>query len=249
MKQNKMLEKGMNENWKELKTLIIVAGHSIYIADDFDNPADDKNWFLLPYQKGNPSYFIEHIHQGVELADENQESLLVFSGGQTRFQAGPRSEAQSYWVIANHFNWWWKMNVKLRATTEEFATDSLQNLLFGICRFYECTGRTPERVTVVSWAHKVKRFHFHRDTIKLPKNRFTFEGVNKLPDIGKELEEAMKGEQDTLNEFQQNPWGTVGKLSEKRKERNPFRRTHGYFISCPWLKDLLERGEAPKWGK
>lgn len=244
-----MLEKGKNKNWIELKRLIIVAGHSIYTADNFDDPTDDKNWFLLPYQTGQPRYFIEHIYREVELANEEQDSLLVFSGGQTRFEAGPRTEAQSYWLIADHFNWWWRMNVKPRATTEEFATDSLQNLLFGICRFYECTGRTPEHVTVVSWAHKKDRFEFHRETVKLPQDCFSFEGPNKLPATGADLKKAIQGEQATLEKFREDPWGIKEELSEKRKERNPFRRTHGYCISCPWLKELMKQEKAPQWGQ
>jgi hypothetical protein len=44
-----------------------------------------------------------------------------------------------------------------RATTEEFALDSYENLLFAIARFKEVTGRWPERVTVVGYGMKRRR--------------------------------------------------------------------------------------------
>ena len=75
------------------------------------------------------------------------------------------------------------------------------------------------KVTVVSWAHKEKRFRYHGDTIKLPENRFRFEGPNKLPATGKELKKAMGEEEATLKRFHEDPWGITGELSQKRKER------------------------------
>jgi hypothetical protein len=41
----------------------------------------------------------------VELAARDQDALLLFSGGETRKDAGPRSEAQSYWAIAESKGW------------------------------------------------------------------------------------------------------------------------------------------------
>lgn len=103
-----------NRHWGNLKNLILVAGHAVYTADNFNNPVNDDNWYLQDFQKWEPPFYIEHIRYGVDLAEQDREALLVFSGGQTRFEAGPRSEAQSYWCIADHFNWWWKTNVRLR---------------------------------------------------------------------------------------------------------------------------------------
>src|ERR1035438_186363 len=141
----------INQHWKDLKNLILVAGHAVYTGDDFKDPEKDDNWFLQPFQKGEPPFYIEHIRKGVELAEEDRTALLVFSGGQTRLDAGPRSEAQSYWMVANHFHWWWRTNGQLRATTEEFARDSFENVLFGLCRFWECIRRKPDTLTVVGW--------------------------------------------------------------------------------------------------
>jgi hypothetical protein len=66
---------------------------------------EDRVWYLLPYQKAQdlPAAFVAHIKAGVELAKRDATSLLVFSGGQTRGDAGPRSEGVSYYRVAEHF--------------------------------------------------------------------------------------------------------------------------------------------------
>lgn len=57
-------------------------------------------------------------------------------------------------------------------TTEEFARDSYENLLFSICRFHEYTGNYPRNITVVSFEFKRKRFiEFHRYALKFPSER------------------------------------------------------------------------------
>lgn len=220
------------DHWSNLRNLVLVAGHAVYIAPTFDHPEADANWALQDFQKGEGRFYIEHIHTGIELANRDNESLLLFSGGQTNELAGPRPEAQSYWLLAEHFNWWNCASVKLRTSTEEFARDSFENLLFGICRFYECTRRYPERVTIVSWAFKKERFDCHRIAIGFPQDRFAFVGANNPVD----LDTAMKGERRALTEFKEDPFGgndSPGRLGDKRKKRNPFHRQHGYLASCP----------------
>ena len=220
----------------ECKNLILVAGHAVYTGEDFDAPADDSSWLLQPFQKGEPPFYIEHIKHGVKLAHDDPKSLLVFSGGQTRIKAGPRSEAQSYWQIADHFGWWQHANVKHVATTEEYAQDSFQNVLFGIGRFYECARRYPETVTVVSWIFKAERFDLHRKAICFPDTKFKFEGVNNPV----ALSGATKGEDKVISAFKADPYGNGDELSSKRASRNPFSRTPPYSITCPSLVGLLQ---------
>jgi hypothetical protein len=198
--------------------------------------------------------YIEHILKGVELADQDPESLLVFSGGQTRREAGPRSEAQSYWMVANHFRWWWRTNVSLRATTEEYARDSYENFLFSICRFIECTGNPcPDKVTVVSWTFKKERFDLHRDAIRFPSMsaRYDFKGVNNPVDLNGAIESEIDNARDPFNK---DPYGSgdnphtyavkgntrTVNLRVKRQERNPFNRVAPYELSCPALTGLLQ---------
>lgn len=234
----------MNLTQSGLDTLIMVAGHAVYTADDFSEPCCDDSWMLQDFQAGEPPFYIEHIQRGVEIAASAPRSLLVFSGGQTRAEAGPRSEAQSYWLLAQHFAWWQRSEVRTRATTEEFARDSFENLLFGICRFFEFTGQYPRLIIVVSWAFKQKRFEFHRDTIGWPDDPATFQfiGVNDPVD----LSSAQKGEDKALADFTRDPFGTTGELRRKRETRNPFNRHHPYKESCKALTGILSDDASPE---
>jgi hypothetical protein len=245
----------LDRHWNGLENLILVAGHAVYTAADFRHPFDDESWYLQSFQEGEPPFYIEHIHRGVELANQDKKALLIFSGGQTRLEAGPKSEAQSYWMVANHaFRWWAMTNVMLRSTTEEFARDSLENIVFGICRFRECAGRIPANIVLVSWKFKEKRFEMHRKTIGFPALRFTFDGVNNPVN----LNAAENGEKKTAVEpFSKDRWGIALRpkdsdpkedkatyLGTKRKERNPFGRQHPYATSCPEMVELLKRMES-----
>lgn len=223
------------EHWQELKNLVLVAGHAVYVADDFSAPAADSSWYLQEFQKGEPPFYIEHMHEGVRLATEDPSALLVFSGGQTRAEAGPRSEALSYWGVARHFSWWHRASVEMRATTEEYARDSFENLLFGICRFFECTGRMPEKIDLVSWAFKRERFDMHCEAVRLPGEAFHFHAVNNPRSLAK----AVEGEKKAVASFKVDPYGTGADLGQKRVTRNPFCRTPPYAVSCPELVGLL----------
>lgn len=231
---------------RALDTLVLVAGHAIHVAPDFLDPFVDESWSLLPFQEGEPRAYVEHIQAGIELATRNPASLLVFSGGQTRADAGPRSEGRSYWRIADHLLGW-DPEVRARATTEEYARDSFENLLFGICRFFEVTARFPANVEVVSWRFKERRFDLHRAAIRFPAERFGFIGVNDPDDLAL----AESGERAAIALFTEDPYGVRlappgsppgerrNHLGEKRRERNPFGRRAPYPLSCPDLAPLL----------
>jgi hypothetical protein len=235
--------------------LIIVAGHAVYLGKDHCDPACNEAWDLQSFQKGDPPYYIEHIRFGVELAAKRPSSLLVFSGGQTRREAGRRSEAEGYSILANHFNWWGRAEVSRRTTTEEFARDSYENLLFSIARFREYTGRYPESLALVSWAFKRKRFDFHRRTIGWPREggQYEFHGINNPDD----LDQAMRNETKTCKAFRRDPFGTEEPLRTKREHRNPYNRKPPYPDTCPEIAGLLMqktaegivyKGELP-WGR
>ena len=73
---------------------VIVAGHAI-LRQDWRDPLDGASWILQDFQRGEGACYVEHIRRGVEIAAGNASALLIFSGGQTRAEAGPRSEAES----------------------------------------------------------------------------------------------------------------------------------------------------------
>ena len=59
-----------------------------------------------------------------------------------------------------------------RVVSEEFARDSYENVLFSLCRFHEITGRYPEKVTVIGFGFKEKRFmELHRKAVRFPRER------------------------------------------------------------------------------
>lgn len=66
-----------------------------------------------------------------------------------------------------------------RATTEDFALDSFQNLLFSVARFRERTGWYPRRITVVGFGVKKERFEkLHARAIRWPVRMFKYVGVD-----------------------------------------------------------------------
>jgi len=134
------------------------------------------------------------------------------------------------------------LTVRSRTTTEEFATDSFQNLLYSICRFREVTGKYPENIHVVSYSFKKNRFkEMHAGALIWPPDQFRFTGVDPPSYTGFNLNDAIAGEQkNAALPFAGDPYGChTAALQEKRKQRNPFMRTPPYELTCPEIKSLL----------
>ena len=213
--------------------LILVAGHAAFKDQLRSCPAEpekDDGWVLQSFQQGEPPYYIEHIQKGVELLKETPDSLLLFSGGRTRKEAGHWSEAASYKSLTEHFGYWGDPEQQLvaRVDLEEFARDSFQNLEYGLYRYYQLKGTYPEHVTVVGWKFKADRFDLHRQALGIPAKSFTYVGVNNPVD----LVGALKGEERALEQFRADPTGARPPLSDKRTERNPFYELSPYG-QCP----------------
>ncbi|KAJ4879602.1 Uncharacterized protein Rs2_36656 [Raphanus sativus] len=188
---------------------------------------------------GRSVYTSSNCEKGVEAAGRDDESLLLFSGGETRREAGPRSEAQSYWAVAESKGWFGKDDVRSRALTEEHATDSFENLLFSVCLFRELTGSYsyPHNITVVSYDFKEERFaHLHRSAMGFPESRFFYLGT---PASLESKEDALKGEAMVRAQFQEDPYGCVGSLWRKKLKRDPFHRTIPYPDGCPEIRGLF----------
>ncbi|EES10844.1 hypothetical protein BDA96_06G096000 [Sorghum bicolor] len=224
----------------KLRNLVMVAGHSIYTSSRCGETESENSWFLEPYQKhpGQAATFLAHIKEGVGIVARDEGALLLFSGGETRRDAGPRSEAQSYWAIAESKGWFGNdESVRSRALTEEHARDSFENLLFSVCRFRELTGRYPQNITVVSYDFKEERFaQLHRTALGFPEGRFFFTGTPATPSA---REAALKGEAAVRSQFLEDPYGCLGSLHVKRLKRDPFHRTIPYPDGCPELKGLF----------
>lgn len=136
----------------------------------------------------------------------------------------------------------------VRMTTENFALDSFENLLFSIARFREFTGRYPARVTVVGFKMKKSRFEeLHAKAIRWPikgyyerQRKWHYVGIDDDTDaeaLSAEYEgEKIKG----FRLFERDMYGCHGVLQAKRRMRNPTRRFHSYYTSAPELADLLD---------
>ena len=214
--------------------LVTVPCHSSYLGGD---PYRDENWVLLEYQKGNAKYWVEHIYCGIDIAVRDPSSLLVFSGGFTRVGVGPRCESQSYWDAAEYLHWFARPRVTQRCSMETEAVDSMTNVLFSICKYKECTGEYPSKITVVGWEFKSARFAMHRDALRIPEARFIYLGINN-PDPWK-LQAAIDGEARVREAFEADPYAIGEGLGGKREGRNPWFRHHGYAASCPEVAELL----------
>lgn len=228
------------ESYASLSKLVMVAGHAIYTGRSWTPSAlhEESNWVLEPFQRGQVSTFLAHIERGVALASNDSSALLVFSGGQTRLGAGPRSEASTYWLVADALGWFGRSSVRERAVTEEYARDSLENLLFAMCRFRQIAGRYPESVDVVSFGFKEARFvEVHRRALRFPRGSFRFIGVDP-PGMAAKLR---SGElKNSMGPFASDPHGcSIDVLRRKKIERNPYLRYFPYPQGCPELQGLF----------
>ncbi|KAI8982321.1 hypothetical protein BDF20DRAFT_866244 [Mycotypha africana] len=226
---------------------IIIAGHAIYTgAPTPDDIYKEDNWVLEPYQKRGRQIntFIEHIQKGIDLLRHDLKAVLIFSGGETRPNAGPRSESLSYWQIARilldsntELSAEEKSRLSERMITEEYARDSFENMLFSICRFSEMLGNYPTKITVVGFEFKRKRFEdLHRHAIQYPLESFHYIGIDpKIEDPAREEGELL----NSYKPFEKDLYGCHGILKQKRIIRNPFRRRHAYAASCPVLAPLI----------
>ncbi|KAF8973186.1 hypothetical protein BDZ97DRAFT_1649296 [Flammula alnicola] len=233
-------------NWpstrKDLNHLIMVPCHSIWKGTD--SWLDEDDWVLETYQKGpgRVRAFYQHIERSVELADSDPKSLLVFSGGQTK-PFSSTTEAESYLRLAQAAGLipteTAQSFVHSRATTENYAMDSYQNILFSIARFREFTGHFPTKITVVGYEFKRPRFtKLHREALRWPQHRFAYVGVDPEHDG---TTNAVEGER--LNgyiPYTLDIYGCHSVLLDKRRQRNPYSRFHPYYTSCPEIAPLLD---------
>jgi hypothetical protein len=222
---------------------IIVAGHAVLRMNQL-GVADVKDigWYLLPYQldQGFPTIISSHIRKGLSLAASDYQSLLFFSGGQTRRDVGPTSEGASYYYLAQEKKWM-SASVANRVYLEEYARDSYENLLFSLCRFREVTGKYPSKVTVIGFDFKGQRFsELHRKAIGYPASNFTYVGMKPATKLFNHVR-AADGERDAVKQFYKDMYGCNDPaLKHKRDARNPFKRTIPYELACPEMSELLK---------
>lgn len=228
---------GVDVSFSDVEHLVVVAGHAIWLGGQ--TWRNDSDWILEPHQLGQVATLVEHIKKGAELSSQRPRSLLVFSGGNTRSTAGVRSESESYANLLELLARDDPSLAKVSFTSEEFARDSYENLIFSVARFYEVTGRYPRAISVVGFEFKKRRFiDLHRKAIRFPESKFSYHGVDP-PDLEKT---SLVGEvENAKSHFEHDLYGCKDpELLAKKKSRNPSRRRHGYELSNPQLAGLLD---------
>lgn len=230
-----------------IDTLIILPCHSIWK----DGPSLGENraeWHLASFQLEGYDHlcFKEHITKSVELLEHDTSSLLVISGGQTKVECPNISESLSYFNLLLKLN----RNCELidRITTEEFARDSLENVIFLICRYYEMLNRYPKKIKIVGFKFKRERFLKHHliEALKISSSDIEYIGNSPNPkDLdqeGRELYFKSLEESEyefAVKHFRSDYYGLDSFLAKKKLLRNPFNRSHGYIQSNPKLSGFL----------
>ncbi|KAM0485455.1 hypothetical protein ACHAPX_001441 [Trichoderma viride] len=217
-------------------SLIIVCCHGIWKGGP-SKGADEDEWLIADFQRGETSTFIEHIKLGVKLfAESHDDSVLAFSGGPTRKET-PLSEAQSYSNLAAAHNLFDhafinKLNSKPQTVSEVVASkiliedralDSYHNVLFSLTLFYSRFKAWPLSLTIVS--HEFKRPRFvdgHCAAVGFPIERTRFLGIDPPGMVSGENEVAMKGVGQAVDEWTADPHGRGERLAGKRARRNPW---------------------------
>ena len=265
--------------------LIIVPCHSVWKANETEKALSKDNlgetidqWSLAPFQyEGNDHiYFIRHAMGAiVQLVRSPNDSIVIFSGSQTKPERGPMSEAQSYYYlsqkilkhyinnhqnedslpanfdnqlvsdiqeIAKYLNFQQDQLDLLfnpqNISTEEFALDSFDNLVYSIGRFHEINNSYPEHISIAGFGFKETRFlDYHAKAIDFPRSKITCISSGPLPyNYSKEQLEIYfsnidKAEnKNALSLFAKDWYGTLSPLVEKKASRNPYNRTANYEI-------------------
>lgn len=223
--------------------MIMVPGHGIWKFTGLGDASSD--WFLESFQLEGHDHlaFKHHITTAFTELEKDPESLIVFSGGQTKEAAGPLSEAQSYWFLARAMGLIDAKNVG-RVHTEEYARDSFENVLFSLARFKEITGAYPKRITIPGFEFKRHRFlKLHFPALKYPVEKVNYIGNAPTPDYQDRSVELKKYFDDLASAeykhavvaFEKDPLGNGSVLGEKKAKRNPFKRQHPYAYTNPQL--------------
>jgi len=222
--------------------MVIVPGHGVCKPGCTSPSVADLDSSWVGIFPGEGPFYIEHARKAVAIAATSERCVPVFSGGQTREDAGRRSEAESYWEICAEAGWWGSPGLEARALKEEYARDSFENLLFSIALFRREARTWPAKITVVGWRFKEKRYQLHRQALKWPESRFAYVGVNDP--AGEELKKALAGEKAKTDSVSRDLLLSGPEWRSQRETRDPFQRRHPYRGIDSNLDSLFDYLEA-----
>ncbi|KAJ7072549.1 hypothetical protein C8F01DRAFT_1104334 [Mycena amicta] len=222
-----------------LDHLVVVPGHAIWLGTNPQLRTEISEWAFQSFQSTQDSsrleVFFQHISRAAEIALDDENSLVVFSGGQTQ-RSSTTTEGESYLRLALQAGLF-HSHAFPRATSENYALDSFQNLLFSIARFHEVAGHYPSKITVVGYEMKRARFlELHRAAIRWPESRLAYIGI----DVEGDNSLARQGERENgYLPYLADLYGCHSFLANKRRQRNYAARYPPYYLSNPGLASLL----------
>lgn len=211
--------------------LLILPCHSIWIPNDGDGTTLDE-WHLASFQHEGKDWlcFREHILTSISYLKTNPTTTLIISGGATKKDAGPVSEAYSYYLLMEKLGGSEFEKIKNRVYLEEYARDSFDNVAFLVCRYYQIHDTCPRNISVVGFEFKRNRFTKHHMPA-LGITEVEYIGNTPYSDSSEYFEDLEKSEyQHAVRHFERDWFGMELPLADKRVQRNPFRRFHGYEL-------------------
>jgi hypothetical protein len=223
------------------RRMVLNPGHAVCV-----NPAlarSDAGW-IGGFPDEGIRYW-EHTAAAARLAGEDAAALLVLSGGMTRVKAGRLSEAESLKNLLDFEAYFGFPDLRERVVIEPYATDSLTNMVFSLCRFRVVAGVFPTALTVVGWEFKRDRYELHRQAIGWGRE-FHYVGVNN-PAEGGPLDLATAGERLKVAAVREDPYLQGPEWRAQREQRNPFGQQSPYRDLVPELVpyfDHLEGGRG-----
>lgn len=220
-----------------IHTLIVCPGHGVNINPSV--PHVHASWCGLYKYPEEPILLVEHIKVAVAMAAAQNNSLLVFSGGNTSSDAGDRSEARSYMDIASHAGWWGAPEVANRSQLDEDSRDSRDNIVYSLAEFKRLLGVFPNRVVVCGFAFKAERYLMHMRANGWCRE-FMYMKINNPPVSNGVLKAALDGEEQKRLALVSDPHLLGYKWVRQREERNPFCRSESYSEDVPDLAPFLK---------
>jgi hypothetical protein len=189
---------------KPLKTPLILCCHCVY----------DKGNIYSEFPEDRAVYE-QHLRESVKALHSGLYEALIISGGYTKKQV-EKSEARGMLDWAHDLALAFDAS---RVILEEYARDSFENVLFGMCRFYQEYHQFPEAVTICSWKPKESRFRLIADGLQIP--NYSFFGIGKKNDV-------VEREADLLKLVYGDPLHRQRALATMRRNRDPWGKGNPY---------------------